>query len=231
LVVDWSDADPYPPLAWGYRFHATSTSEEMLRAIVAADDRLYARIGSSGPFGLPLYGIGYDRNLGGFALSDGTQFVNGIAVTGPSDGVTAIDPQDSYAEGWFDAFWALFVSADDPYDTGQWEMGAGGISSRILIDGDWDGLSFAAAAPTAPRLPIAAVRYVATFETARRGDRQSPRPVPEWTGATPWCWLVFAWASGRRRRQRPATVGAPAGRSCGGSSMSFGIEAWPAALS
>lgn len=226
LVIDWSDADPEPPLAWGYRFREPSTSEAMLRAIAGADRRLYARLGSSGPFGVPLYGIGYDRNLAGFALTDGTQFENGIAVTGPSDGVTAIDPQDSYAEGWLDAFWTLFVAADDPYDTGQWEMGGSGISSRLLTDGDWDGLSFAAAEPTAPRLPTAAVRYASRLDRAGRGHMNSPRPVPEpchpwWIWAFGFTLIVLRATRGQALAVMPFGCVVPAGRPDAGSA---GVE-------
>jgi hypothetical protein len=203
LVIDWSDGDPHPPLVWGYRFDDTTTSETMLRAMVAADQRLYARLGSDGPLGVPLYGIGFDRNGNGFELSDGTTFDHGIAITGPSDGATAVDPFDSYAEGWFDGFWALFLGNGEPYAGGQWDLAGTGISARTLADGDWDGLRFADAAPIAPRLPIAAVRRPAT--AASHGGNpltNGPRTVPEPTFAL-WMLLVLA-ALFAPRPARPA---------------------------
>ena len=203
LVVDWSETDEHDPLAWGYRFSGAPTTETMLRAIAAADRRLYARIGSSGPFGVPLYGIGYDRNQTGFALADGTQFDNGIAVTGPSDGVAAIDDHDSYVEGWFDGFWALFHSSHDPFGAGQWEMAGAGISGQVLDDGVWSGLRFATADAMAPRVPSSALRYPSLPDGGKRGaSLNEPFVVPEPSGFA-WIWLcAFAGMWFRRPARR-----------------------------
>jgi hypothetical protein len=143
LVIDWWEMPERIPLAWGFRWSGSATGEDMFRAIVQRDPQLYARIGSSGAFGVPLYGIGYDRDGDGFALSDGTIFSNGLAVTGPSDGAIAVDPDDSYNEGWNTGFWAYYVGSGNPYGGGSWQTPITGFSDRQLADGDWDGFSFA----------------------------------------------------------------------------------------
>lgn len=158
LVIDWDDAGAQPPLAWGFRWSGTATGESMFRSVVSADVRLYARMGTPGPFGPPLFGIGYDRNGDGFGLSDGTVFTQGVAVTAPSDGVTSSDPGDSYNEGWNTGFWAYFGSQGSPYVGGVWQSASLGFSDRVLADGDWDGFSFAPGfVGPAPDVPMAAV--------------------------------------------------------------------------
>ncbi len=158
LVIDWDDSGAHSPLAWGYRWSGIATGESMFRAVISADVRLYARLGTPGPFGPPLFGIGYDRNGNGFGLSDGTVFTQGVAVTVPSDGVTPSDPGDSYNEGWDTGFWSYYGSHGSPYIGGSWESASQGFSDRVLADGDWDGFSFAPGFEgSAPAVPLAAV--------------------------------------------------------------------------
>lgn len=154
FVVEWNEAVPKPALAWGFRFAGTASSLDMILASAAADPGLYLRLGNQGPFGTPLYGIGYDRDNDGFALSDGTVFQNGVAYTGPSDGATAVDPDDSYQEGWFDGFWGFFVSSRSvPVCDREWELAGGAVSDRFLRPGDWDGFGFSSTEePLPPRL-------------------------------------------------------------------------------
>ena len=56
----------------------------MLMAIVAADDRLFAKVGGSLASPVAVYGLGYDANADGqFALDDNTQFdSDGFALSG-----------------------------------------------------------------------------------------------------------------------------------------------------
>ena len=147
LVIDWHGADNTDQsLAWGYRWESISTTEEMLRSVIQADGRLYAKLSSIQPLGISVYGIGYDTDENGiFAISDGTSFdPNGIAVsgTGAADGATAMAP-DEYAEGWFDTFWHFGKSDGNPFaQGGGWVTGGGGLSGRTLVDGSWDSLAF-----------------------------------------------------------------------------------------
>jgi hypothetical protein len=148
LVIDWQeDALEAPALAWGYRWDGTSRGSDMLRAIVSADDRLYAKLG--GPTSTPnaVYGLGYDADGDGrFALDDGTTFnEEGIVFTSPADLATSIDPDDSYAEGWFTGFWHYGVETPvgtNPYAGSNWSDTAMGMAGRTLVDGSWDSWTF-----------------------------------------------------------------------------------------
>jgi hypothetical protein len=150
LVIDWNDGKA--PGLWGYRFTGTKTGQQMFLDIVAAQVDLFARIGPDGEFGIPLYGIGYNRNGGDFGISDNlgdeSLIFNGstIAQTGAPDEfddgpATVNDPEDSYHEGWWTGFWSYWNSTGLP-ENGGWATPSFGASTRALIDGDWDGLSF-----------------------------------------------------------------------------------------
>jgi hypothetical protein len=69
---------------------------------------------------------------------------------------------DLYEEGWLvEGFWSYWISDDtNPFDgTGSdWGFASTGMSGRNLVDGDWDGWSYAPGfASTAPSIPQAAV--------------------------------------------------------------------------
>lgn len=146
LVLDWEeDATENQSLVWGYRWDGNATGADMLQAIVAADDRLFAKLGNQGLLGLALYGLGYDlSNDGAFAITDATTFDGeGIALTGPAEFATSVDPGDLYREGWFAAGFWHYGSADaNPFDGGAWVDNPSGASNRPLTDGSWDGWTF-----------------------------------------------------------------------------------------
>lgn len=151
LVIDWSDASQSAPaLAWGYRWSGAATGEQMLRAIVAADPRLFVRLSPSGPLGVALYGVGYDlNNDGALELDDGAAFDSaGVLESGPSDFAASVDPQDIYAEGWeFSGYWGYAASAVGP---GAWSVAPAGLSTRVLTDGAWDAWTFSPGFASAP---------------------------------------------------------------------------------
>lgn len=147
FVLDWNDGITHETLAWGYRWDGAATGEDMLRAVITADARLFAKISAPGMFGISTFGFGYDNDGDGFAIDDGTTFgPDGIAITTTdhADGASAVDPDDHYEEGWFtDGFWTYWTSdAGSPYDGGGWSSPPTGVSDRALVDGSWDGLSF-----------------------------------------------------------------------------------------
>ena len=155
FVVDWNDWLEPQSLAWGYRWDGTATGEDMLMEIVTTDPDLFAKISEPGGFGVALYGLGYDLEHDGFALSDGTVFTNGLAITDPADGANALDPADHYREGWFsEGYWSYWLSADGA----DWNYSGTGMSGRTLTNGAWDGWSWAPRFDaTAPSEPVAAV--------------------------------------------------------------------------
>jgi hypothetical protein len=146
MAIDWDGASGADPsLVWGYQWDGAASGEDMFRAIVNADPRLFAKIESyGGGLGVAVYGFGYDDGDGQFALDDGTTFdTSGISqVLGGADGGLAIDSGDLYREGWFTGFWHYGVSTGNPYDGGTWSSSNWGMTSRVLLDGDWDSWAF-----------------------------------------------------------------------------------------
>ena len=180
LVIDWNGGPEPVSLAWGFRFDGAATGADMLMAVINADANLYGRF-SSFSFGDVIIGLGYDLDGDGFSISDGTGFdPGGVAFTGTSDGATADDADDHYAEGWNTGFWSYWLGSGDPFDGGAWDSSLVGFGDRVLSDGDWDGYRFAPGfLAEQPREPIAAI------------------PAPAGT-----CLLVAGTCAGVRRRRR-----------------------------
>jgi len=158
LVVDFNDAIRPNSLAWGYRFDGSPTGWDMFSDVLAADSNMYATIDSATSRGPALFGIGYDVDGDGFAISDGSAFdtdgVSDLNVWDPntdntdSEGTSLVDDaiatnsDDHYREGWFsNGFWVHFESSNNPYEAGSWSSGLG-LGSQSLSDGAWTGLSF-----------------------------------------------------------------------------------------
>ncbi len=145
LTIDWADNSTAPPaLVWGYRWDGVKHGNDMLSAIIAADPRLFAKLGGSPGSPIAVYGLGYDANSNGqFGINDDTAFDSqGFAYTDPSDLATATDSGDYYAEGWFAGFWHYGVAAADPYNGGSWSDTSVGMAARTLTDGSWDSWTF-----------------------------------------------------------------------------------------
>ncbi|QEG33383.1 hypothetical protein [Bythopirellula goksoeyrii] len=152
LVIDWNGASADDSsLVWGYRWGGDTKTIDMLTAIVASDERLYAKIGPISGFGVGVIGIGYDANNDGlFALDDETWFnENGISDLVPSEGAQSVDPDDWYQEGWGTGetpeervFWNFGIADASPFDGASWERSGMGVSSRTLADGSWDSFAF-----------------------------------------------------------------------------------------
>lgn len=166
FVVDWDapgvgDAG-HEALAWGYRFDGAPTVEDMLTDVTQADGNLFAKLSPAGQFGVSVYGLGYDADGDGFAITDGTDFgPGGVAVTVPPADATAVDADDNYIEGFgvgTAGFWALYLGEGNPYADGMWESALVGISGATLTDGGWFGLRFAPDfSGEPPRQPLAAI--------------------------------------------------------------------------
>ncbi len=151
IVIDWdSNSDDEESLVWGFRWTGVATGEQMLRSTLAADPRLYAKFGSAGSFGLPVYGLGYDLNNDSqFGISDSSVFEEqGITISGipdpPPQVAVAIsdDAEDAYAEGFYTGFWHYAIADGEPFAGGHWLSSAQGLSDRVLANGDWDSWAF-----------------------------------------------------------------------------------------
>jgi hypothetical protein len=145
LAIDWEENTVNPPaLVWGYRWDGTAHGGHMLTAVVAADPRLFAKLGGTRAKPAAVYGLGYDANGNGeFALNDGTPFdEQGFAFTSPADLAMPLDTADYYAEGWFTGFWHYGVAQANPCDGGAWSDTQVGLTERLLVDGAWDSWTF-----------------------------------------------------------------------------------------
>ena len=202
LVIDWEGNPEQSPLVWGYRWSGQASAEMMVQSIIQADPRLYARIGDPGPFGIPLYGLGYDRDRDGFGLNDGTLFgAGGLAVTAPSDTALSLDSADSYNEGWNFGFWAYYWGNGNPYNGGSWTEAQTGLSDRILSNGTWDGFRFAPGfAGSAPESAMAA-RPPRSLNEAASAYSTSLVPEPNSIGALILVSLL-AWRGSSQKLDR-----------------------------
>lgn len=159
IVIDWIDNDTtQPALAWGYCWDGDAVGRDVLQAVVAADPRLFAKLGNLSTNPVRLYGFGYDADDdGNFGACrtigeeiDCTEFDEaGFAYSGEIIvAATATDEGDLYREGWATGtgFWHYGISATpgtNPYDGGIWkDVDTFGIATRPLVDGDWDSWVF-----------------------------------------------------------------------------------------
>ncbi len=145
FVLDWNgDSSADGALAWGFRWNGSANGEAMLRAVIAADPRLFAKLGEHAPYGVAVRGLGYDLNDDGqFALDDGTEFdADGVAQSGPTDGALSLDPGDRYREGWQIGVWNYGVANANPWQGGAWTYSPLGATDRVLVDGSWDSWAF-----------------------------------------------------------------------------------------
>jgi len=184
LVVEWSTPEsfgyttvPAPvadrSLVWGYRFNGAATAMQMLKAILAADPRLYVMADTSQ--GTYVEAIGYNLAGGGaLGVTDGSStnwftsnFLTNATVN--PDSATSLSPGDLYWGGVAGPNWEtwnelgdaggflncpargtnLVWTPDDPSQPwsgvhGQWELSQWGLDGLILTNGSWIGFSVAA---------------------------------------------------------------------------------------
>lgn len=144
LIVDWNGQDDTDQsLVWGYRWDGTATALDMLRDVVTTDDRLFAKLGESGGFGTPVYGVGYDANDNGeFGVTpeDYAHPFNaqGLAIVETAHEGQPTDPGDHYADGWRWAYWQHALAVGLPAD---WSYGLG-VTSQTLVNDAWTSLAF-----------------------------------------------------------------------------------------
>lgn len=161
LVIDWNDGKADESLLWGYRWDGAATGEDMLLAVLGQDGRLFGHVGPAGAYGTPLYGLGYDLDgdddFGVTGLAEVSFDAAGLSVGAPVDGGLPSDSDDHWQAGWFtDGFWVHWTASGKSSLT--WASGLG-LSSQVLSDGDWAGLSFdpVFSFTDVPSEPVAAV--------------------------------------------------------------------------
>jgi len=147
LVIEWGDSKS--PVVYGYQFDGTATGEDMLLGVIAERPELYCKFGDFN-WGRTIFGLGIDRDADGFAIDDGgvitpdTDFTDGAIFIDATqvfdaDGGVASDADDSYGEGWFNAYFQYFLSDG----VAPWAGAQTGFTGRTLTDGDWDAYVYA----------------------------------------------------------------------------------------
>lgn len=145
LVIDWHDGNSPSSLLWGYRWNGSATGLDMFEAVVNADPRLFAHLGTFS-FGTSMLGIGYDlNNSGSFSVTPSLSFDSGGLLIDNGggnalDARVASDSADHYIEGWNGGFWDYYTRASSG---DAWAESSVGSGARLLTDGAWDGYSFA----------------------------------------------------------------------------------------
>jgi hypothetical protein len=145
LVIDWNDGKSAESLLWGYRWDGSATGLDMFQAVVNADSRLFAHL-STFSFGTSILGIGYDlNNNGAFGVTPSLNFdAGGLVVEAGSgnalDARVATDNADHFIEGWNSGFWAYYTKGAS---SEAWASASAGAGDRVLVNGAWDGFSFA----------------------------------------------------------------------------------------
>ncbi len=165
LVIQWNDDEEPAALVFGYRWDGVATGADMVRAVVAANPRLYGLIqytNVSSPTdprgGYTINGFGWDvDNDGEIGLVD----TKDNTVYRPEDGLQihprgydpdkggssdydyddwkALDPDDMWGAGWYLSYWSYWVKDDfeSKFSYSSW-----GASGRVLQNGSWDGWNF-----------------------------------------------------------------------------------------
>lgn len=143
LVLQWNDDREPGAIVWGYRFDGNSNGYEMIKAIAAADNRLYFAASNSS-YGYTIGGIGFDIDEDGdVALLDGdirVEVVNGFAENGNFDNLKAADPDDLWFSGWMTGYWSYYAGENETIPPTDYS--GFGASSRPLTDGSVDGWYF-----------------------------------------------------------------------------------------
>jgi hypothetical protein len=150
VVIDFDDtSDEDRALVWGFRWDGEARGRHMLDAVLAADARLYGKIGNEPGVFNAVLALGYDRNDdGALAVDSGEIFDDaGVAFGSPIEDedyqVTPVDPADRYREGWeFAGFWHYGIADANPWTGGAWAGAQFGASMRVLVDGAWDSWAF-----------------------------------------------------------------------------------------
>ena len=184
LVVEWSTPEsfgsstvPAPvadkSLVWGYRFNGVTNGTAMLKAVLAADPRLY--VVADMTYGTYVEAIGFNLDgTGVVGITDGastnyfnTNFVTSFTVD--IDAAASLNATDLYWGGYYGPNWETwnelgdaggFLNAPDrgtnaywtpddpqyPYSGvhGQWEFSQYGLDDLQITNGSWIGFSVAA---------------------------------------------------------------------------------------
>lgn len=159
FVLQWNDGKNSDALMWGFRWDGDATGEDMMKAILKADHRLFSLLYQGTQFGSAVGGLGFDLNgvnSNGLYKDANVTYpyypLNGIINTSAYDfdQYTAIDAADHWQSGWtVNGYWAYNVKNPTDEDFGYSSLG---VSSRVLENGSWDLWSYSPSFVLVPAL-------------------------------------------------------------------------------
>jgi hypothetical protein len=142
LVIDWNDGKTYESLLWGYRWDGSATGLDMFHAVVNADPRVFSHLGVYS-FGTAVLGVGFDLSGdNSIAVTPTLNFdsYGWLAEANPTDSHVSLNPVDHWEEGFSTGYWSYYIKASAG---ALWDYSMVGPGDRLLVDGMWDGYSFA----------------------------------------------------------------------------------------
>lgn len=215
-------------MAWGFRWDGRATAEDLLRAVLASDPRLFAVADGSVSNGLVLWGLGFDANqnarfglrgpAGALAMD---RFVSGpvVALNPAVAAATELDPGDWYAVGPGGGAWQVWREAGGqggwtraPAEDG-WERVGTNLAQIELRDGAWVGLSVkdpgsgrppGEARPAGPPRSPFGSRLVAVQGNMGPAPYNDPRAVLGEPAR--WFYDSWGWVTGRAALRRTSLV-------------------------
>lgn len=144
LVIQWNDEKNPDALVWGYKWTGNATGEDMIRAILKADPRMYSLFHGASQYGSALAGFGYDlngKNTISLIKSGNTTYplypVDGIVTTEvyDFDDYKSSDADDHWQSGWYQGYWSYWVR-NSVGESFNYSMT--GMAGRALVNGSWD---------------------------------------------------------------------------------------------
>ena len=163
LVLDWNDGVGDEAVAFTYNWDGLASGLDAFNAVNTAVSQMTVALH---PNHGAIFGIGFDADNDGGAITPGIPEDAPGGSAGSENG-SAADPDDHYAEGWFDnGFWAFYRGFNDG-NTVRWDQVADSSDpdpfnwiyhsqNDELTDGHWLAFSFAQgfdAAGNPPNLP------------------------------------------------------------------------------
>ena len=150
LVIDWHDDRLPHALVWGYRWEGEVTTEQMLRDVVTADQRLVLLTSPFYSYGTACTGIGYllqkpEKKVE--VLIDGVpvdevspRIFHAKSGEADVDAAQLTIPSALWRSGWLTAGYWVYYLKDKRL--APWSYSNIGISGTTVTDKSWHGLSF-----------------------------------------------------------------------------------------
>ena len=167
ITIQWNVEGETHAKVWGYRWNGEATGYDMLKAVAAADDRLYYMTQTPSQYGYAIGGIGYDTDYDYDTAivweNEIRTFQNGLKfiTSGTFDNWKAKDTADYWQSGWGTGFWYYYTQDIN----GDYKMSGVASDFRTLTDGSWDLWSFAPGFEEAAFKPVEAAAVNATKYT------------------------------------------------------------------